>query len=223
MILDFSLHRGKLLYSINKQNNYRTQKRIMLILTESTRVEFMVKNSRFVAEAVYVETPEAAREFWRQQKTRYDNGNHIVYAFITGPQGNVMGCSDDGEPSGTAGRPMLAVLKGSGITNVIVTAARWFGGTKLGTGGLVRAYSDCARLALEDPPVRELIAMRQLAFHCSYADYEKVKHRLGQLHFRIEREEFTEQTVIHGEIPEQDAEALIADIREMTADRCRIG
>ena len=194
----------------------------MLILTESVRVEFMVKNSRFLAEAVPVDTPEAAREFWRQQKERYADANHVVYAFITGPQGNVMGCSDDGEPSGTSGRPMLAVLKGSGLTNVIITGTRWFGGTKLGTGGLVRAYSDCARLALENAITQELIPMRSLEIHCSYADYEKVKHRLGQLNFRITAEEFTDQTLIKGEIPEQDAEALIADIRELTADRCRI-
>ena len=126
------------------------------------------------------------------------------------------------EPSGTSGRPMLAVLKGSGLTNVIVTGTRWFGGTKLGTGGLVRAYSDCARLALENAITQELIPMRTLEVHCSYADYEKVKHRLGQLNFRITAEEFTDQTLIKGEIPEQEGEALIADIRELTADRCRI-
>ena len=123
----------------------------MFILKAPTFAEFTVKNSRFIAEVAFVDTPEGAKEIWRVCKAQYDNGNHIVYAFITGPQGNIMGCSNDGEPAGTAGRPTLAVLKGSGLTNVIVTAARWFGGTKLGTGGLVRAYSDCARLALEKP------------------------------------------------------------------------
>ena len=84
----------------------------MKILLEAAPAELVVKNSRFRSEAAYVETPEAAREIWRLRKTQYDNGGHIVYAFIVGPQGNIQGCSDDGEPSGTAGRPTLEVLKG---------------------------------------------------------------------------------------------------------------
>ena len=113
----------------------------MLILCKASQAETRVKNSRFLAEAIPVESPEHAKELWRWRKENYDNGGHIVYAFATGNQQNILGCSDDGEPSGTAGRPVLSVLKGSGITNCLITVARWFGGTKLGTGGLVHAYS----------------------------------------------------------------------------------
>lgn len=193
----------------------------MLILKTPTRAEFMVKNSRFVAEAVPVDSPEAARAFWRAQKERYDNGGHIVYAFITGPQGNVMGCSDDGEPSGTAGRPMLAVLKGSGLTNVIITAARWFGGTKLGTGGLVRAYSDCARLALENAQVCELVPMTKLGVIVPYAFFEQTKRLLEERNFALSSENFAEAVTLQGEIAEADAPQLQADLSELTGAKCR--
>ena len=193
----------------------------MLILKEPTWAEFTVKNSRFIAEAVPVATPEAARAFWHAQKEKYDNGGHIVYAFITGPQGNVMGCSDDGEPSGTAGRPMLAVLKGSGLTNVIITAARWFGGTKLGTGGLVRAYSDCARLALENAVTAELVPMENFGLVIPYPYYEQVKRLLDARQFTILSEDFSAAVTLQGEIKEADAAPLKAELSELTCAKCR--
>ena len=193
----------------------------MLILKEPTWAEFTVKNSRFIAEAVPVSTPEAARAFWHAQKEKYDNGGHIVYAFITGPQGNVMGCSDDGEPSGTAGRPMLAVLKGSGLTNVIVTAARWFGGTKLGTGGLVRAYSDGARLALENAVTAELVPMEHFGIVVPYPFYEQTKRLLEAHQFTVLSEEFGAAVTLQGEIREEQAPALKEELSELTCAKCR--
>src|SRR5574344_183749 len=82
-------------------------------------------------------------------KIQYADATHVVHAFVTGTFGEVNGMSDDGEPAGTAGRPVLEVLKGSNITNVLLTVTRYFGGTLLGTGGLVKAYGDCAKLAIE--------------------------------------------------------------------------
>ena len=193
----------------------------MLILKAPTRAEFMVKNSRFIAEAAPVDTPEGARELWHARKVQYDNGGHIVYAFITGPQGNIMGCSDDGEPSGTAGRPMLAVLKGSGLTNVIITAARWFGGTKLGTGGLVRAYSDCARLALENARVCELLPMARFGIVLPYNYYDQAKRLFDACGFTVLEEEFSTAVTLHGEIKEADAPQLKKELSELTCAKCR--
>ena len=193
----------------------------MLILKQPTLAEFTVKNSRFVAEAVPVSTPEEARAFWHAQKEKYDNGGHIVYAFITGSQGNVMGCSDDGEPSGTAGRPMLAVLKGSGLTNVIITAARWFGGTKLGTGGLVRAYSDCARLALENAQTCPLIPMERFGVVIPYSFYEQSKRVLESHGGTLLGEEFGASVILQCEIKEEEAAPLKAALSELTCAKCR--
>ena len=117
----------------------------MLELVAAEPFTLIVKNSRFLAELFPVATQEGARTILAAQKSRWPDIRHVVHAFAIGPQANILGCSDDGEPAGTAGRPALEVLKGSGVTNVLLTIARWFGGTKLGTGGLVHAYGDAAR------------------------------------------------------------------------------
>ena len=188
----------------------------MLILKEPTIAEFTVKNSRFLSEAIPVDTPERAREIWREQKAKYDNGGHIVYAFIVGPQGNIMGCSDDGEPSGTAGRPALTVLKGSGITNVIVTIARWFGGTKLGTGGLVHAYTESAQLALENAVTEELIPMISTGFTLSYALYETTKRILDELQVRILNEDFADTVHFSVRLKEETMPELQKRLSDLT-------
>ena len=193
----------------------------MLILKEPTFAEFTVRNSRFIAEAAFVDSPEGAKEIWRARKEMYSSGNHVVYAFITGPQGNIMGCSDDGEPAGTSGRPMLAVLKGSGLTNVIITAARWFGGTKLGTGGLVRAYSDCARLALENAIVCEFFPMAELKISLPYNYYESAKRLLDSHGFIVKSEVFDTAVTLCGEIKEENAPLLKKSLLELTCAKCR--
>ena len=188
----------------------------MKIFLEGTPAELMVKNSRFRSELEYAETPEAAREIWRLRKTQYDNGGHIVYAFIVGAQGNIQGCSDDGEPSGTAGRPTLEVLKGSGLTNVILTTARWFGGTKLGTGGLVHAYTASAQAALENIRTRELVPMRELDFTVPYALYEQVKRLLAASGFETKQEEFLSEIRIRRELTAAALPELRTKLRDLS-------
>ncbi len=188
----------------------------MKIFLEGTPTELMVKNSRFRSELEYAETPEAARGIWRLRKTQYDNGGHIVYAFIVGTQGNIQGCSDDGEPSGTAGRPTLEVLKGSGLTNVILTTARWFGGTKLGTGGLVHAYTASAQAALENIRARELVPMRGLDFTVPYGLYEQVKRLLAAAGFETGQEEFLSDVRIRGELTAAALPELRTKLRDLS-------
>ena len=188
----------------------------MKIFLEGTPAELMVKNSRFRSELEYAETPEAAREIWRLRKTQYDNGGHIVYAFIVGAQGNIQGCSDDGEPSGTAGRPTLEVLKGSGLTNVILTTARWFGGTKLGTGGLVHAYTASAQASLENIRTRELVPMCELDFSVPYALYEQVKRLLAASGFETKQEEFLSDVRIRGELTAAALTELRTKLRDLS-------
>lgn len=194
----------------------------MLILKSSIPQEMMVKNSRFLSEVIYVSTPEEAREVWHQQKIKYDNGGHIVYAFITGPQGNIAGCSDDGEPSGTAGRPTLEVLKGSNLTNVILTTARWFGGTKLGTGGLVRAYTQAAQLALEAIETRELIPMANCSLALPYSLYEQIKRILIEVDFETTQEDFSNVISLTGSLPESNFEDFALQIRELSAGAIKV-
>jgi len=189
----------------------------MLILRQSTRAELVIRRSRFLAEAAPVASADAARDLWRERKRVYAGCNHVVYAFVCGPQGGVMGCSDDGEPSGTSGRPVLEVLKGSGITNVLLTVTRWFGGIKLGTGGLVRAYTESAQLALADPPVAELVPLSRFTLALSYLHYETVRRRFAEFAAEITGEEFAEGVTVSGVIPSSNFAAFSEAIRDLTA------
>ena len=197
----------------------------MLILRHETRAELVVRKSRFLAEATPVASPEAARELWHERKRTYTNGGHIVFAFVCGPHGEVMGCSDDGEPSGTAGRPVLEVLKGSSITNVLLTVARWYGGIKLGTGGLVRAYTESAQLALADPPVSELVPLTKFTLALPYVHYENVRRRFAEFAAEIAGEEFAAAVTLTGIVPSANFAAFSAAVRDLTggtAEPCKI-
>ena len=188
----------------------------MLILRQSTRAELIVRKSRFLAEATPVTSAEAARELQRERKRIYAGCNHVVFAFICGPQGGVMGCSDDGEPSGTAGRPVMEVLKGSGITNVLLTVTRWFGGTLLGTGGLIRAYTESAQLALADAPTAELVPLTHFTLALTYLQYETVRRRLAEFAAESTGEEFAAGVTLSGELPSANFAAFSAMVRDLT-------
>ena len=189
----------------------------MLILLHGVRAEQVIRKSRFLAEATPVDSPEAARELWRERKHDYADCNHVVFAFVCGPQGGVMGCSDDGEPSGTAGRPVLEVLKGSGITNVLLTVTRWFGGIKLGTGGLVRAYTGSAQLVLADPPVSELVPLTVFSLSLSYLHYETVRRRFPEFAAEITGEEFSAAVTLSGILPSANFAAFSETVRDLTS------
>ena len=150
----------------------------MLVLKNQPQAEIVVKRSRFISEMFPLSgTQEGAREFLRQRKEQWSGQGirHLVHAFIVGPGANVFSCSDDGEPSGTAGRPVLEVLKGSGITNVMLTVARYFGGIKLGTGGLVKAYTESAQAVLALAETCELVPMLHFRVNAPFSCHERIK------------------------------------------------
>ena len=193
----------------------------MKVLTAPTAAEMVVKKSRFLSEAIPVDSAEKARDFWRSQKLKYDNGGHIVYAFAVGSSGGIMGCSDDGEPAGTAGRPALEVVKNCGITNLIVTIARWYGGIKLGTGGLVKAYTEAAQLALENAPTRELQLMSHINFSLPYPILESCQKRLKELDFECFSENYSEKVELSGRLPSGNYpvwEAFLRDLSKGNSD-----
>lgn len=116
----------------------------------SFHVKHTVKRSLFIGDIDYAGDRQDAENIIRARRERYTDANHVVYAVVTGGERSLQfGMSDDGEPHGTAGRPILDVLKGAHLTSVVLTVTRYFGGTKLGTGGLVRAYQDTARMCVE--------------------------------------------------------------------------
>ncbi len=161
---------------------------MQLIPARRTETEFTELNSRFIASASPAFSVEEAKEFIAEIKKRYPDATHHVPIYLIGHgQSTIAHSSDDGEPSGTAGRPALAVLQGSGLGDVVMVITRYFGGTKLGTGGLVRAYSDSVRLLLEALPLARKVATTTLMFVIDYAHFEQTQ-LLVKNHYGVVKE-----------------------------------
>ena len=176
----------------------------MLVLTKPVRFEEIIKGSRFLSELIPCESQAQARDILKAQKEKYADATHVVHAFIVGKNGEVMGMSDDGEPSGTAGRPTLDVLKGRNCTNLIVTITRWFGGTLLGTGGLVKAYGNGAKQVLEAAAAQnafeELIEKTDFVFSTDYSLYKLLKNNFVNYKLYNISEDFGTEVTISGQI-----------------------
>lgn len=185
--------------------------------------EIIVLNSRFIASLSPAATVEEARVFIQQIKARYPDASHHVPAFVIGSGSSVTAhCSDDGEPSGTAGRPALAVLQGSGIGDTVVVVTRYFGGTKLGKGGLVRAYGDAVRNVLAVTPLARIVQTDVIEIKVAYPHYEPVKRLLAAHQAMIEEELFTEDVTLFARVLADHSSALQKAIIEITAGRAWI-
>ncbi len=162
-----------------------------------TRTEIEVKNSRFIATAAPVFSVDEAKDFIKRIKQEFRDASHNVPAFVVGFGPSVIAhCNDDREPSGTAGRPALAVLQGSGLGDVAVVVTRYFGGTKLGTGGLVRAYGDAVKAILAILPRAEKVPTHTVLLAAPYTLYEPVKLLIGGWNGRILDQEFAADITI---------------------------
>jgi len=145
-----------------------------IIPARYTETEFTERNSRFITSAAPAFSVKEAKAFIRSIVNKYPDASHHVPLYLLGHgRTTIVHCSDDGEPAGTAGRPALAVLKGSGLGDIVVVVTRYFGGTKLGTGGLVRAYSDSIRFLLEVLPRARKILTTTLMFVIPYNLFEQ--------------------------------------------------
>ena len=170
--------------------------------------EETIKGSRFLSELFPISSQAEVREKIKAQKQKYADATHVCHAFICGKNAEIMGMSDDGEPGGTAGRPMLDVLKGSGATNLLVTITRWFGGTPLGTGGLVHAYGDGVKNVLAATEFEELIEKLTFSLICDYQQYQVVKKIFEGFTLYKTAEDFGEVISIKGEIAATDFEGF---------------
>ncbi|MGN0866634.1 MAG: IMPACT family protein [Oligosphaeraceae bacterium] len=186
-------------------------------LQESAPYQLVERKSRFLAELFPARTLEEARERVADQRRKYPDATHVVHATVLGERGEIQGCSDDGEPAGTAGRPVLEILKGTRLTQVVLLVTRWFGGTKLGTGGLVHAYGDAARGVLASAVTRPRIPTVRGSFSLPFSLAELGRRTLPDHAFTLEKEEFSAQGVtFHGSLPAENAPALEKFLRELT-------
>lgn len=181
--------------------------------------EIVEKKSRFIANIKSVETVEEAQVYIEEMKKKYWDARHNCSAFSVGIEQVTTRCSDDGEPSGTAGKPILEVISGSGIHNIVVVVTRYFGGTLLGTGGLVRAYTDATRAGIENSDIVEKIPGRRVDIAMDYTDLGKLQYLLAQNEVLTEDTEYTDKVIIHALFPESDKEMLKKKITEATSGR----
>jgi uncharacterized YigZ family protein len=180
-----------------------------LIPAGETRVEFKVANSRFITSAAPAFSVDEAKAFIEKIKMEFSDATHNVPVFIIGHGASTIEhSSDDGEPSGTAGRPALAVLRGSGLGDVVVVITRYFGGTKLGTGGLVRAYSDSVREVLEALPRAQKVATVTAKFTTPYNFFEQAKRIAVQHNGVIVDEDFGAEVTVSVQFIEDDFPAF---------------
>lgn len=188
-----------------------------LIPAAETRVETRAGNSRFIATIGPAFSVEEARAFIGRIKSEFADATHNAPAYIIGHgQSTTAHCHDDGEPSGTAGRPMLAVLQGSGLGDVVVVVTRYFGGTKLGTGGLVRAYGDAVREALAALPRAEKVATQTVMIEVAYPLLERVRLLTGDHNGVILEEQFAAEIIITIRFRQEDVTPFAGALRELS-------
>lgn len=188
-----------------------------LIPAQETHSEFKVLNSRFIATVAPVFSVDEARAFVARIKSEFSDASHNVPAYIIGHGNSVIAHShDDGEPSGTAGRPALAVLQGSGLGDVAVVVTRYFGGTKLGTGGLVRAYGDAVRQVLEILPRAANIPTHIVLLEVPYPFFERARLLVEAHHGQILDEDFGAEVMVAARFTVEDFPVFQDALREMS-------
>lgn len=194
-----------------------------LIPLEAVENEILVVNSRFIASLASAHSVEEARGFIGEVKRRYPDATHHVPAFVIGHgKSLITHCTDDGEPSGTAGKPALAVLQGSGLGNVVVVVTRYFGGTKLGTGGLVKAYGDAVREILPMVKRAELVATVTLAFTLPYKLYELCARLIESHHGKVLEKTFGAEVDLVVQFKQVEEQDFRADLVELTKGQVEI-
>ncbi|MCD8338800.1 MAG: YigZ family protein [Burkholderiales bacterium] len=179
------------------------------------RTEQTIKKSRFITSVSRASSTEEAKRFVDQIRSEFPDARHNCWAFNAGLAGSTakVGCSDDGEPKGTAGRPMLTVLLHSGISEIVAVVTRYFGGILLGTGGLVKAYQSSVKINLETLPVAEKISMVLLKARLPYSALANIQNMLPRYGASIAGQSFSEDVELVVSTPEETASDLISFLK----------
>lgn len=191
-------------------------------LLEGGTGEIVEKKSRFIATVRLVETEEEALAFIEEMKKKYWDARHNCYVYSVGMNREYTRCSDDGEPSGTAGRPMLDVILGEDIYNIAVVVTRYFGGILLGTGGLVRAYSKAVQEGLRGSRVIEKQYGISLEVTTDYTGIGKIQYIAGERKLPILDSEYTDKVVMKLLVPAGDVASVQKAITEGTSGRAKM-
>ena len=174
------------------------------------RAEEIIRKSRFITALAHAPTPWAAHAFLARIKEEFPDATHHCWAYVAGPPGETasVGMSDDGEPHGTAGRPMLTALLHSGVGEIVAVGTRYYGGTKLGTGGLSRAYSGGVKLALETLPTQEKVERATLRLEVAYESLDPLRRILEEMEGVVQAEDYSEVVRLRVAVPRERVEAF---------------
>ena len=177
--------------------------------------ELTEKRSRFLGHVRPAETEDEARAFIAEMKKKYYDARHNCWCYLI--RGGPERYSDDGEPQGTAGIPMLEVFRREGVTNAVCVVTRYFGGVLLGTGGLLRAYTQSAKDALDAAGISAVRRWVRLDVRCAYALFERVKTAVTAAGGAVEGLDYGADVVLHALLPEEQAETFRAQLRDLSA------
>ena len=166
-------------------------------IKENNSAEIVEKKSKFIGNIFYIESEEEADTIIKNIKKKYHDARHNCYAYKINKD-NISRFSDDGEPSGTAGAPMLAIIEGKGLSNVLVIVTRYFGGILLGTGGLVRAYSDCTSKVIDESEIIEKEFGYEMTCEVEYKNLDKIKYYFDKNNIIITNSEYLENIPVVG-------------------------
>ena len=191
-------------------------------ITETGESEVIIKKSRFLGTAVNVESEEEAREIVASIRKEHYSARHVCYAYSIGETNPSLKFSDDGEPGGTAGKPILEVITNSGISNILIVVVRYFGGVLLGTGGLVRAYTRSAQEAVAAAEKKTICLSNIYDITLEYSDFDKVKYLIDNTEGTSYEVGYSDKVVINVIVPEVRAEEMIQQISEKTAGRSEV-
>lgn len=188
-------------------------------LRQAASDEFIVNKSRFLGYAAPVSTEEEALAFLQSVRLKHKDANHHCYAYVIGQNAGIMRYSDDGEPGGTAGMPIMEVIKAQGLVNCCVVVTRYFGGVLLGAGGLVRAYTQGCVIALKAAQVIVMEPSQRYLCEVAYPLWDRVQHCFKALPVQLISSEFTTAVTFSLLVREKDAEAVLAELTRVTDGR----
>lgn len=184
---------------------------------DSLVTNYEIQKSKFITHLRHVETEEEAREFVQAMKKKYFDARHNCSAWVLGPRGDKQKSNDDGEPGGTAGNPILEAIKKNGLTDVVIVVTRYFGGIKLGAGGLIRAYGHAAVLGIEAATHIAMTPFQEIAVTVGYDLLATVEHWLRQQEIRHGESDYGEAVTLHLLVPPADVESRLTELTDLTS------
>ena len=179
--------------------------------------DFEIKKSKFICHVKRAEDELEAAEFVRQIKKKFFDATHNCSAWILGENGDKQKSNDDGEPGGTAGNPILETIKKNELTNIVVVVTRYFGGIKLGAGGLIRAYSQAASLGISAAQIVKMQTFKKISLTLEYNFLSSAENFLRQKKIRVESSDYADVVTLNILIPPEETEKFLAEFTDLTA------